>query len=151
VGLSKGEYVLSDNTVRAEATFARGELTAAVPTLDPDRDGLVTEADVTNARPALAKLVEGAILVRGDRRACPGKLTGARPAAWDGLALSMEYACDAAPRRFEVRLPLLEELSHGHRHVAHLVAGALAVDEVTYRGHDTVEIIAQEEEAAAPR
>jgi hydrogenase/urease accessory protein HupE len=151
VGLSKGEYVLQGTLLRADAVFARGELTAAVPALDPDRDGLVTADDVARSRPALEKLVQGGVLVRGDGRACPATLEGARLTEEDGLALAVTFTCPSTPVRVEVELKLLEELSHGHRHVAHLVSGPITIDEVTYRGHETVEALAQAPATEAPK
>jgi hydrogenase/urease accessory protein HupE len=151
VGLSKGVYVMTGSELRAEAVFARGELTAVVPVLDPDNDGLVTADDVTAARPALDKLMQGGIVVRGDGHACPGTLEDAHLTEEDGLVLAGKYSCAAAPLRVEVQLKLLEELSHGHRHVAHVVAGGITVDEITYKGHDTVEALVQSAVSEPPK
>jgi hydrogenase/urease accessory protein HupE len=144
IGLSKGEYVVDGASVRADALFARGELTAAVPTLDPDRDGLVTPADVAASRGALEKLVQGGFLVRGDGRSCSGALYDAHLTEEDGLELVARYACAVPPARIEIQLKFLESLPHSHRHVVHLVGGGITVDEVTYRGHDTAEAIVQQ-------
>jgi hydrogenase/urease accessory protein HupE len=153
IGISKGQYTLDGATVRAETTFARGEISAVVPSLDPDKDGSIEPADVVKSKGALDAAVKGGIVVRADGQPCSPRLDDARLTEEDGLALVATYACAAPPRKLEIDVKLLEELSHGHRHIVHVAMGAITVDEVAYRGHETVELTPSTEGApsVAPR
>ena len=112
VGLSRGDYVLAGSAVTAELTFARAE----GETLDAE------------------SLVRG-VRVSAGGMACAGSVAGSSPVEPDGIAWRMRFACERARGKLEVELPLLEELAHGHRHVARVQAGGGAVEEVLYRGH----------------
>ncbi len=147
IGVSKGSYTLDDDAVHAEITFARGEMLGVVPSLDPDKDGDIRPEDVASSRGALAKAVTLGVLVRGNGESCPGKLTDARLTEEDGIALTVDYRCPMPPVRIELDVKLLEELSHGHRHIAHIVLGTITIDEVAYRGHATVDAIAPSDSA----
>ena len=106
VGVSNGEYDVAGAVVHAKLTFARSELESA---------GL-----------------DAAAVARGvEVRGCTGALVDTAPTPNDGVQIRADYTCPSAPARVEVALPLLEQLSHGHRHVAH----GGAVDDVLYRDH----------------
>jgi hydrogenase/urease accessory protein HupE len=147
IGVSKGSYTLDGDVVHAEIVFARGEMLGVVPSLDPDKDGSVRPEDVTASKAALAKAVTLGILVRGNGEACPGTFEDARLTEEDGIALTAHYQCPMPPVRLELEVKLLAELSHGHRHIAHVVLGALTIDEVAYRGHETVDAVAPSDAA----
>jgi hydrogenase/urease accessory protein HupE len=150
IGISKGGYTLDGDTVHAELTFARGEMLAVVPSLDPDKDGTIAPADVAASKDALARAVTLGILVRGNGQNCPGTLETARLTEEDGLALVARYVCPMPPVRLEIDVKLLGELSHGHRHIAHVVIGTITIDEVAYRGHETVDAVAPSDSAQSP-
>jgi hydrogenase/urease accessory protein HupE len=127
---------------------------AVVPSLDPDRDGSIDADDVRKARGAIAKAMTSGIHVRANGADCPGVLEDAHLTEEDGLALSATYTCAALPSRLEVDVKLLEELSHGHRHIVHVAMGSITVDEVAFKGHETVEVSPSAESTsteAAPR
>jgi hydrogenase/urease accessory protein HupE len=147
IGISKGAYVLEGNVVRAEITFARGEMLGVVPSLDPDRDGTIRPEDVSAAKAALAKAVAGGVIVRGNGEVCPAALDDARLTEEDGIALLAHYDCPMPPVRLEIQVKLLGELSHGHRHIVHVVLGTITIDEVAYRGHETVDALAPSDAA----
>ena len=150
IGISKGAYTLEGNVVRADVVFARGELTAVVPSLDPDRDGSVTAEDVAASKEALARAIGGGIVIHGNGQRCPSVLEDARLTEEDGISLRATYTCPMTPARLEIDVKLLEELSHGHRHIAHVVLGAITIDEVAYRGHETVDAVLPTDAAAPP-
>jgi hydrogenase/urease accessory protein HupE len=150
IGVSKGAYTLDGDTVHAEITFARGEMLGVVPSLDPDKDGSIRPADVAAARGALAKAVTLGVLIRGNGESCPGTLEDARLTEEDGIALDVRYRCPMPPVRLEIDVKLLGELSHGHRHIAHVVLGTITIDEVAYRGHEVVDAIAPSDAAQTP-
>ncbi len=147
IGVSKGSYTLDGDVVDAEITFARGEMLGIVPSLDPDRDGSIRAEDVVASKGALAKAITLGVLVRGNGQACPGTLGDARLTEEDGIALTVRYRCPMPPVRLEVDVKLLGELSHGHRHIAHVVLGTITIDEVAYRGHETVDAVAPSDAA----
>jgi hydrogenase/urease accessory protein HupE len=115
VGLSRGDYVLAGSVVTAELTFARGE------------GATIDAADVLRG-----------VVVSANGRACAGTVDGSSPVEPDGIAWRARFTCEDARGEVTLRLPLLDDLSHGHRHVAHLQAGGAAADDILYRGHAQV-------------
>jgi hydrogenase/urease accessory protein HupE len=109
IGVSRGDYVVSGNSVTAELVFARGELT------EPSLRGVV---------------------VRGDGAECRGEMTESRFTEEDGVMVKGIFTC-ASATQVSVALPLLSELSHGHRHIARATSGANITDEVLYRDHES--------------
>jgi hypothetical protein len=117
VGLSRGDYVLADHVVTAELVFARGE-------------GEALDA---------ATLVHG-LVVSANGRPCTATVDGSAPVEPDGIAWHLRFACEEARGPLSLSLPLLDELAHGHRHVARLQAGSARADEVLYRGHSSMSL-----------
>jgi hydrogenase/urease accessory protein HupE len=113
IGVSRGDYLVSGAKVTANLVFARGEMK------EPSLRGVLVTAD-------------GAI--------CDGVMTESALTEEDGVRVRGVFTCAAPPSRVSISLPLLEELSHGHRHVARIVSGATAVDDVLYRDHETMDI-----------
>jgi hydrogenase/urease accessory protein HupE len=152
VGLSRGEYVVSDGTVSSDITFARGEVAGLVPALDPDKNGTIEEADVARARGDLEATVLGGFLLERDGRPCTPRLEGASLTEQDGLLVHGVYDCgkSSGASKVTLRMKLLEELSHGHRHIARMQAGTVTVEGVLYRGHDTLEIDAPPSPSPSP-
>lgn len=127
VGVSRGEYRADGDVVHGALTFARGELLAAVPELDTDRNGILTDAEIVAGRAALATAVAAGVSVGTAAGACDGRLDDVVPLEQDGVALETSQRCAHAVTGFRVRLPLLDVLSLGHRHVALLTAGDAVV------------------------
>jgi hydrogenase/urease accessory protein HupE len=48
----------------------------------------------------------------------------------------MRYRCAGPPWTVRVRVPLLEKLSHGHRHIARITMGNVTREEILYSGHE---------------
>src|SRR5687767_8992578 len=111
IGVSRGDYVVSGASVTAELTFARGEM----------------------SQPSLR-----GISILGDGAECAGTLTETRPTEEDGVLVRGVFTCPSPPAKVSIALPLLSELSHGHRHIARAVSGQAIVDEVLYRDHPRV-------------
>jgi hydrogenase/urease accessory protein HupE len=154
VGASRGEYTMDGAVLRAEATFARGDLVAVVPSLDPDADGRFDGADVVAARGALAKAMAGGVAVRADGAPCAGAFDGARLVEEDGVTLAATYTCGSRPARLEIELRVLNELPRGHRHLAHVTmgtpAGPVVIDEVASAAHDIVALALPPAAGASP-
>jgi hydrogenase/urease accessory protein HupE len=117
VGVSRGEYRVSETELAAALTFARSELESAVPGLDENGDGMLTATEVLAGRPRLAALLARGLEVRTGSRFCDGGFEGADLTEQDGLAVRATYRC-AGGGALSVRLGLLESLSLGHRHIA---------------------------------
>lgn len=140
IGLSNGTYAVEDNrtVVRAELTFARGEVRELVPGIDANGDGHLTDVEVLDARKALEDKVLGGVRVRAGSEVCRPTLTNAALTEQDGLAVSGRFECSAnagqeAPA-IDIDLTLLDDLARGHRHLAHVSdAAAASRDEVLYR------------------
>jgi len=118
VGVSRGEYRLSDSTVAVELVFARSELAAAVPGLEADRDGSISAVELEGAKALLGDTVLRGLQIGSPSRLCQGALEGVKLTEQDGLAVQTIYQCGRAPEKLSARLELLSSLSLSHRHLA---------------------------------
>ena len=119
IGLSRGEYRRTADGLAVELVLAAGEVTTLT---DPGR-----------ALAAKVQVSEGSL-------PCPLEFSDALPAEQDGLRVRARYQCQNAAARLVVRLGFLDELSHGHRHAAHLVSGAFTADELCFKQHADFEL-----------
>lgn len=157
IGISRGEYRAEGSSLRADITFARPELAMAVPGLDADGDGTLSDKEVDSGRSALVSTVVAGLQVSAGAERCRGQLDRAELTANDGVALHLRYQCDTAPATFRVRWSLLADLSVGHRHLAEVEsvakagvassgagsAGAPAITQVVYESSPEFEVGAQ--------
>lgn len=138
VGLSRGVYAVRGAEVAAEVTFARGELRTLVPAVDADGDGALTDAELAAGATTLQAAVVDRVVVAGDGQACAGALTRARLTEEDGAVVVARYDCPTAPQALTVKLPLLEALAFGHRHIGQVGRGEAGIeglsDVVMHRG-----------------
>ena len=139
IGLSTGEYTAKGESVTVKLAFARGEVASVLPNLDENRDGHVTALEVETAKKELQTKVLGQIHVTSGGAACPGLLLGAALTEQDGLAIDGRFDCAKQPTAVEIDVALLDDLSHGHRHVARAI-GATTRDEVLFKGHASFSI-----------
>ena len=139
IGLSTGEYAAKGEAVQVKLAFARGEVAGLLPGLDENRDGHVSAIEVETAKKDLETKVLAKIHVTAGGAACTPLLTAAGLTESDGLTLDGRFDCARGDQPFEVDVALLDDLSHGHRHVARAV-GATTHDEVLYKGHATFSI-----------
>lgn len=140
VGMSRGEYRLEGSSLQAEWVFARQELLGLVPALDSNQDGTLATPELETGREALQALVRSGASVRAEGTPCAGALLGTRLVEEDGVALEARFTCGAAPSQASVELGLLQQLPHGHRHLAHVTSGAAGSDAVLLRGAGTLEV-----------
>lgn len=122
VGLSRGVYTVDGAEVTARLTFAGKELLSLLPGLDYDvegaRDGALDNAELAAGLPLLQSRVVAAVELVADGQPCVGAITRARLTEADGAQLLASYTCPAAPQSLTLRLPLLDALGGGHRHLA---------------------------------
>src|SRR5262249_12331007 len=78
VGVSRGEYRVSRSALTATLTVARAELRTALPVLDADGDGSLSEEELTRGREVLAAFVLRGLDVRSSTGACAGSVEDAR-------------------------------------------------------------------------
>jgi hydrogenase/urease accessory protein HupE len=140
VGLSKGSYVCHGVDVIAELTFARPELVAAIGSLDVDGDGTLDESEISRGQAALAAAMVGGVSLESDGRACEASFDWAAPAQLDGVDIRMTYRCPSPPSALRLRFGLLDRLSSGHRHVAHLELGSAVQDDILHGARRELEV-----------
>jgi hydrogenase/urease accessory protein HupE len=138
VGLSRGVYSAAGSVVSAELTFSRREIIGAVPELDPDRDGVMTQEEVDRARAVIERSIVGRVDVKGDGAACAGSLREAMLVEEDGFTVRADYRCAAALAKARIELSMLDDLPHGHRHIAR--AGAQGGEHVLFRSSRSFEL-----------
>ncbi len=145
IGISRGEYRAEGSSLRADITFARPELATTVPGLDANGDGTVSVGELATGQDALVSTVVDGLQVHSGAERCRGELEHAELTANDGVALHLRYQCDTASTAFDVRMPLLANLSVGHRHLAEVesTAGAQPVTRVVYESNPEFEVGAQ--------
>jgi hypothetical protein len=120
VGLSRGEYRLSEGVLEAQITFARREVAGLVAGLDENGDGVLGAAEVERSREAMNGALVGRVDVRAEGARCPGELIAATLAEEDGLSVHARFRCPSAAKRVKVELGFLADLPFGHRHLARL-------------------------------
>src|SRR5262249_5104699 len=116
----------------------------ALPVLDADGDGSLSEEELTRGREVLAAFVLRGLDVRSSTGACAGSVEDARLTAEDGVVVRAAYRCAGAMRPASARLPLLGALSLGHRHLATVVddSGTERSRSVLYESRPAFEILA---------
>jgi hydrogenase/urease accessory protein HupE len=140
VGISRGEYRLEGNTLRAELVFARLELLGLMPALDQNQDGTLAEPELKAGLGTIQEAVRAGVSVRAEGEPCSGELVGARLVEEDGVALETRFTCGRAPTSASLELKLLQGLPHGHRHLAHVSSGQSGSDAVLLRGATALEV-----------
>jgi hydrogenase/urease accessory protein HupE len=147
IGLSTGEYTAKGESVTVKLAFARGEVASVLPNLDENRDGHVTAFEVDSAKKDLQTKVLGRVHVTQGGVACSSVLLGAALTEQDGLGIDGRFDCAAKDKPFDIDVVLLDDLSHGHRHVARAV-GLTTHDEVLYKGHSSFSVTPSQDAAA---
>lgn len=121
VGLSRGVYVANGDEVAAELTFARAELRSLVPALDADADGALSDAEMSGGAAALQVVADG-VQLTSDAADCTAAVVEAALTEEDGARVQVRYECPTQPRRLGLRMPLLDALAFGHRHLGEVHA-----------------------------
>jgi hydrogenase/urease accessory protein HupE len=135
VGMSRGEYQLRGASLTVELVFARPELATALPALDVDRDGSISERELRADWRVLDEAIVGRLEVRAAAGPCAGALKDAALTEEDGLSIRAVYRCGDVPSELSVTADFLDVLSHGHRHLGAITSGATTVHLVAYSGN----------------
>lgn len=140
VGLSRGTYSAEGDHVQAEMVLSRREAMSVISSLDADHDGQVTEDEVVAARPAIKKAITDRVLVFSADVPCAGSLDAVTLAEQDGIVFRATYTCPAPIAHAKIDLALLDDLAHGHRHIARATVGAQVAEKVISRSQRTFEL-----------
>jgi hydrogenase/urease accessory protein HupE len=119
VGLSRGEYRLQEGTLHAALELAPGELPAG------------REAEL---------LADGVVASSSGVR-CVGPWTVSRMDD-GGARAQASLQCSGGAQVAAVELPLLDQLTPGHRHIARAAAGGQEAESVLFRGQAHLEVSA---------
>lgn len=140
VGLSRGTYSVEADRLHAEIVLSRREAIAATPSLDTDRDGQVTEDEVVAARASITKTIVDRVLVVSADTPCAGSLDAVTLAEQDGIVFRATYTCPSPIAHAKIEFALLDDLAHGHRHIARSIGGAQVIEKVISRSQRTFEL-----------
>jgi hypothetical protein len=142
VGLSRGLYTSTNDSVDLELILARGEAARTVKNLDLDGNGVLDDREVNAAAAYFATDVVDQIVIARAGKRCDGKFVGASLTEEDGLAIRAHYDCavDASAAPTDVDFALAKRLSTGHRHLAHLVTASGESDAVAFASSTTFAI-----------
>lgn len=140
VGVSRGEYRVDGQRVRADLILARPELLSALPGIDADRDGEVTVAELDGSRQIVSAWIGRGLTVRVANTPCAGTLERAALTEQDGVELTAAYECPSDAATISIELGLLSELSLGHRHVATIVTASETTHAVLFEAAPTLAV-----------
>lgn len=117
VGVSRGTWVISGNSLSASLAFANAEGATLADVLPA-----ALEADPAAARPALSAAIATGIMVSRGGIPCTGGVVAVAVAPPDGLAIDALWNCpderEGMREGMRVELPMLGSLQPGHRHLA---------------------------------
>lgn len=151
VGLSRAEYTLQGKVVQAQFVFSQREVAGGLPGLDQNADDVLDAAEIAAGKGTLEQRLVQRLLVKGDGQLCPGALTQAASGDQDGLILEATYTCPTRPAKLVFEAQLLDAMSYGHRHVAHIEAGGPPLDVVAHRRQSSFEVDTGPDTAQEPR
>jgi hydrogenase/urease accessory protein HupE len=149
IGLSRGEYRVTVKGVEVTLVLARAEAMAAVPALDAHGRHAMDDESLAAAGAELARGTIDKIRVTTAKGPCSSTLVGASLTEQDGIEIRGSYLCPPSDAPLTVSLPLLHDLSHGHRHAAH-VDGAVPADHLLFGQRATFSIDRTVVSAGAP-
>jgi len=150
LGISSGEYRLSERTVHARLAFAIPDAMVLVPALDADGDRRVSALEASRAKEAVARALEAGLRIEGDGAPCTPTVTDAAPTEGDGFLLEADYTCPESPREVTLVATFTAGLGEAHRHVARTVGASTADTLLTSASHRAT-FRAAEGPAAAPK
>jgi hydrogenase/urease accessory protein HupE len=117
LGLSSGRYVAAEKSLAVDISFSAKELSAVCPTLDADRDGQISPAELAKNEDCLD--LAHTLVVTADGAPCPAATPiDASLTEGDGVLFHLVYACASRPVRFQVEDGWLAKFGSAHRHVA---------------------------------
>jgi hypothetical protein len=136
IGLSRGEYRMTDEGVDVTIVLARAEAALVIPVQASRGDATLDETELAAAHGELERNMVAKIRVTSGGAPCTARAESARLTEQDGLELRAHYTCPAASQ-WSVDLALLDDLAHGHRHAARVMTGEATAEHLLFRGQAT--------------
>jgi hypothetical protein len=140
IGVSRGDYWPEGSLLRAEIALRGDDALLAVPGLDADGNGRLSQDELDRAHPAVKAAFFDALVIDADGVPGVPSLDGAALDAPDGVRLRASYAFPHPPSALHLRFGFLDGLPPDHRHLAmvHLAQGDVDVLAVWARPDLTV-------------
>lgn len=139
VGLSRGDYVLTGDTLAIEIDFSHRELAAALPGLDANADGQLSAAELESGTATLDREVFARLDVKSGGRTCPVERTKVRLEGEDAV-LEARASCPGGAPDLALTFGFLVPFAAGHRHLAHVHAGVADQETVAIQSSPTVRV-----------
>lgn len=151
VGLSRGEYRASDNGVRADVTLSYGDMQSLVETLELNGQRKISQAELDREAKGIQEKIVDRVVVTSGGAPCKGTLESAMPDDVDGVRVTARYACASPAKSVSIELALLDDLSHGHRHIAKAFGGREQQDLVLFAANKSfaIDVVSGRDAAAA--
>ncbi len=118
VDLSQGTYRVEGATVHASLVFAEAALATAMPDLDADHDGRLSQAELDADHDVLGRELVDGVHVRAAGKACEGALRDAKLGQGDAVTVDADYACDGPAGGLSFDFAFVSRFPAGHRHLA---------------------------------
>lgn len=139
VGFSRGEYVLEGNRLEAEIVFAHRDLAAALPTLDGDGDGAISERELEDGASIVEASIVRRLVIASERGPCPLVRTRLTIEGEDAIVRG-RATCPPGGHELGFDFDFLAPFPAGHRHLAHVRAGATDEEMVAMRTSKTIRV-----------
>jgi hydrogenase/urease accessory protein HupE len=140
VGISRGDYRVLGADVTTDLVFARPEVAGAIPGLDVNHDGTLSQSEVDAGRAAIENAFILGLGVRSQADSCRGVLQDAALTEEDGVLIRAVFHCKAEVETVTFNLNFLAALSHGHRHLAAATAGSTTAHAAAYAGNSEFKV-----------
>ena len=139
VALSHGEYRLDAATLHVKITLRNEDLARAAPRADANDDGTLDALELARSTTALDDVVTQRIAAHVGSRPCSAGPTSIGADGTDGVAFTLDYACDGGG---EVALDLgfLAAFPSGHRHLASITVHGETRDQLIVLADTHLEI-----------
>jgi len=139
VGLSRGEYLLTAERLDIELGFAHRDIATAFPALDTNGDGDLDAAELAAGDAVVDRDLLGALKITSGQRACPVERVSTVIDGEDAV-FKARAACPGGATDLELVFGFLSPLPAGHRHLAHVRAGAAEQETIALHTKNTVRV-----------
>jgi hydrogenase/urease accessory protein HupE len=139
VGLSRGEYLLTGERLDIELGFARRDIAIAFPALDADGDGDLDAAELAAGDAVVDRDLLGPLKITAGARACPVERVSTAIDGEDAV-FKARAVCPGGSTDLELVFGFLAALPAGHRHLAHVRAGAAEQETIALHSRSTVRV-----------
>lgn len=138
IGLSRGDYSLSDDGVTATLEFAHTELASAIAGVDSDGDGRISAPELLQHRLLVDQAIRDGVKLSASAATCASTVSSAELTDNDGLRVVQVFRCAVGTDGYSLQFALLDRLSPGHRHLATAVQRGAPITSVLYQASPSV-------------